>query len=73
MLKKNAERTDSLYNEECVGNKDILALTEIEPAFDAANILRCNDDLFYLVSNGGNESGAHYLQSLLPNKKNTSN
>lgn len=68
-VKKNAERTDSLYNEECVGNKDILALTEIEPAFDAANILRCNDDLFYLVSNGGNESGAHYLQSLLPNKK----
>lgn len=68
-IHKTAERFDSLYNDECIGNKEILALTEEEPAFDAANILRCNDDLFYLVSNGGNRKGAEYLQELVPDKK----
>lgn len=68
-IRKEADLHDSLYNDNCIGNKDILALTEEEPAFDAANILRSNDDLFYLVSNGGNESGAKYLQSLFKNQK----
>lgn len=68
-ISKSAERADSLYNEQCIGDKGTLALTEEEPAFDAANILRCNDDLFYLVSNGGNVAGAEYLQSLLPDKQ----
>jgi len=68
-ISKSAERRDSLYNENCIGDKDTLALTEEEPAFDAANILRCNDDLFYLVSNGGNKAGAQYLQSLVPSKQ----
>lgn len=58
------------YNSGCVGNPDILALREHEPIFDAANILRCNDDLFYLVSNTGNKLGADYLQNLVgPNKR----
>lgn len=63
------ERSDELYNHSCINNKKILALTEIEPAFDAANILRDNDNLYYLVSNSGNFSGADLLQNLVGNKK----
>lgn len=68
-VKKIAEKTDALYNTKCLGDRDTLALTDVEPAFDAANILRDNDNLYYLVSNGGNKSGAAYLQELVPNKK----
>lgn len=58
------------YNSKCLGNPDILALHEHEPIFDAANILRCNDDLFYLVSNTGNKKGAEYLQEIVgPDKR----
>jgi N-dimethylarginine dimethylaminohydrolase len=58
------------YNSGCLGNPDILALHEHEPIFDAANILRCNDDLFYLVSNTGNKKGAEYLQKVVgPTKR----
>jgi N-dimethylarginine dimethylaminohydrolase len=56
---------DELYNESCVGDKDTLALTEVTPAFDAANILRANDDILYLVSNSGNVAGANLLQDML--------
>ena len=61
--------SDALYNLDCIGNPDILALNETDPAFDAANILRDNDNLYYLVSNSGNKKGAEYLQELMPNKK----
>ena len=54
-----------LYNENCVGDKDTLALTEVTPAFDAANIIRANDDILYLVSNSGNVAGANLLQEML--------
>lgn len=58
------------YNSKCLGDPDTLALHEHEPIFDAANILRCNDDLFYLVSNTGNKKGAEYLQELVgPSKR----
>lgn len=57
--------SDDLYNINCVGDKDTLALTEFSPAFDAANILRSNDDILYLVSNSGNVKGAELLQELL--------
>jgi N-dimethylarginine dimethylaminohydrolase len=67
-IAKDCDRTDSLYNLDCLGNKDILALTEVEPSFDAANVLRANDRLYYLVSNSGNEAGADYLQDLLGTK-----
>ena len=53
------------FNINSVGNKDILALTEKSPKFDAANIIRSNRDLLYLVSNTGNNHGAIYLQELL--------
>jgi len=59
---------DELYDEGCVGNKDTLALTEVTPAFDAANILRANDDVLYLVSNSGNLAGANLLQEMLGNR-----
>lgn len=63
------EHTDT-YNSGCLGNPKVLALHEHEPIFDAANILRCNDDLFYLVSNTGNKKGAEYLQEVVgPDKR----
>jgi N-dimethylarginine dimethylaminohydrolase len=68
-IEKIPERTDDLYNIECINNPDVKALTEVEPAFDAANILRSNDDLFYLVSNTGNEQGLQWLQQTLPDTK----
>jgi glycine amidinotransferase/scyllo-inosamine-4-phosphate amidinotransferase 1 len=36
------------------------ALGESEPAFDAANVLRCGRDLYYLVSGSGNEIGLRW-------------
>ncbi len=38
------------------------ALTEIEPVFDAANVLRAGRDLIYLLSCSGNALGAKWLQ-----------
>ncbi|MGB3444330.1 MAG: amino acid--tRNA ligase-related protein [Actinophytocola sp.] len=40
-------------------------LGETEPVFDAANVLRCGRDLFYLVSGSGNELGYRWLQTTL--------
>jgi len=69
-IKTTPTLSDDLYNEDCIGDPNTLALTELEPCFDAANILRSNDDLFYLVSNSGNKAGAEYLQEIVgPNKK----
>jgi len=34
--------------------------------FDAANVIRCNDDLLYLVSSTGNMKGAEWLERVLP-------
>ena len=62
------DQADTNYNENSIGNKDVLALNEIYPKFDAANILRANDDLLYLVSNSGNKKGAEYLQKIVPNR-----
>lgn len=42
-------------------SKDKLTLREVEPCFDAANILRAGRDLFYLVSNSANKLGATWL------------
>ena len=53
---------DDLYNTECLGDPDTLALTEVAPAFDAANCIRANDDILYLVSNSGNVAGANWLR-----------
>ncbi|ONI76293.1 hypothetical protein ALI144C_37175 [Actinosynnema sp. ALI-1.44] len=40
-------------------------LGELEPLFDAANIIRCGRDLFYNVSNTGNRFGAAWLARVL--------
>ena len=61
----SAERADDLYNLACVQDPDVLALTEYEACFDAANVIRANDDIFYLVSNSGNRRGAELLQELV--------
>jgi len=45
-----------------------LAITEHEPAFDAANIIKANDHILYLVSNTGNKKGGHLLQDILGNR-----
>ena len=54
-------RDDSYQREDL----DKLTLTNVEPVFDAANILRCNDDILYLLSNTGNKLGAKWLQNFL--------
>lgn len=59
------EQRNELYNQKCLGNPEVLALTETIPAFDAANIIRANEDILYLVSNSGNLAGANLLQELL--------
>jgi N-dimethylarginine dimethylaminohydrolase len=61
--------TTDVYNSRCIGDPNVLALHEHDPIFDAANILRCNDDLFYLVSNTGNKKGAAYLQEIVGTSK----
>jgi scyllo-inosamine-4-phosphate amidinotransferase 1 len=40
-------------------------LGELEPAFDAANVLRLGTDILYLLSDSGNERGLRWLQSTL--------
>ncbi|MBB1159215.1 MULTISPECIES: inosamine-phosphate amidinotransferase 1 [Amycolatopsis] len=40
-------------------------LGELEPLFDAANIIRCGSDLFFNVSNTGNRLGAAWLARAL--------
>lgn len=63
-IKLDTPRRDSLYNLAAVNDPDTLALTNTEASFDAANILRANDDLFYLVSNSGNLRGAQLLDQI---------
>ena len=53
---------DSQYQREDLSK---ITLNNNEPVFDAANILRCNNDILYLVSNTGNLKGAKWLQNFL--------
>lgn len=55
---------DDIYNEE---DPTKLLLNDLEPVFDAANVLRAGRDLFYLVSDSGNELGCRWLQTILGN------
>lgn len=57
--------TDQLYDRTNLSNP---TLTEFEIAFDAANIVKCGKDIFYLVSNSGNRLGATWLQRTLGEK-----
>lgn len=60
-----AELVDELYDRTDLSKP---TLTDYEPAFDAANIMKCGKDLFYLVSNSGNRFGAQWLQTTLGDK-----
>jgi glycine amidinotransferase/scyllo-inosamine-4-phosphate amidinotransferase 1 len=53
---------DDIYE---VGPDGLPRLGEAEPAFEAANVLRCGRDLFYQVSTSGNELGRIWLESVL--------
>jgi N-dimethylarginine dimethylaminohydrolase len=53
---------DETYQYDEVGTP---VLGELEPLFDAANIIRCGRDLFYNVSNTGNRFGAAWLAWIL--------
>lgn len=56
---------DDLYNENCIGDPDTLALNENIVAFDAANAIRANDHILYLVSNSGNRAGGKRISDIL--------
>ena len=45
---------DSMYQREDLSK---ITLNNNEPVFDVKNILRCNNDILYLVSNTGNLKG----------------
>ena len=57
--------TDNTYQR---NNLENLTLTNVEPVFDAANILRHNDDILYLESNTGNYAGYLWLKNILGSK-----
>ncbi len=46
-------------------DQDHKSLRNLEPVFDAANVLRAGDDLLFLESNSGNRLGAEWLQRAL--------
>jgi glycine amidinotransferase/scyllo-inosamine-4-phosphate amidinotransferase 1 len=52
---------DALY----VGADGRPGLANLEPVFDAANVLRLGNDLLYLLSSSGNLRGAQWLQQAL--------
>lgn len=54
--------SDSMYQREDLSK---ITLNNHEPVFDAANILRSNNDILYLVSNTGNLKGSKWLQNFL--------
>jgi N-dimethylarginine dimethylaminohydrolase len=56
------ELSDDLYDRT---NLSKPTLTDYEIAFDAANVVKCGKDIFYLVSNSGNKLGAEWLQRTL--------
>ncbi len=53
---------DELYN---LDDLESLPLRNLEPVFDAGNLLRVGRDIVYLVSAGANELGAAWLQTVL--------
>lgn len=50
---------------ECVIKDGKIKLTERYPIFDAANVLKFDDKLLYLVSSTGNYAGAKWLQNVV--------
>ena len=54
--------TDEMYDVTAPAGR---RLRDLEPAFDAANVLRFGTDILYLVSDSGNDMGWQWLQSTL--------
>lgn len=54
-----------LPDETYVYAPDRSIVAEIEPLFDAANLLRCGRDIFFNVNNTGNKLGAEWLRRAL--------
>ena len=54
---------DDGYDEHA--DRDHKSLRNLEPVFDAANVLRADEDLLFLESNSGNALGAQWLQRTL--------
>ena len=50
---------------ECLIKEGKIKLTEKYPIFDAANVLKFDDKLLYLVSSTGNYAGAKWLQNIV--------
>lgn len=65
LIKLKCNYMDDLYNEKCIGNPDILALNENIVAFDAANAIRADEHILYLVSNSGNRVGGKKIEEVL--------
>ncbi|MBU0481263.1 MAG: inosamine-phosphate amidinotransferase 1 [Proteobacteria bacterium] len=53
---------DSMYDRSVLGR---FTLCNEEPAFDAANLLKCGRDIIFQISNTGNYRGAAWLQEHL--------
>ena len=53
---------DSIYDRSTLG---VPTLRDDEPVFDAANCLKCGEDILFLISNTGNQAGADWLQEYL--------
>ena len=51
---------DANYDERA--DREHKSLRNVEPVFDAANVLRADEDLLFLESNSGNALGAKWLQ-----------
>ena len=64
-LVSDTDYTDDDYNDDCFMNKNVMALNNHRPMWDAANILRAGRDILYLSSSTANWSGAEQLQKVL--------
>ena len=49
--------------------ENFISIDDPKVIFDAANVLRINDDLLYLVSDSGNMAGATWLAKQFPDKR----
>lgn len=56
------ELKESMYRPDAPSGERLL---DLEPAFDAANVLRAGTDILYLVSDSGNMMGAKWLERTL--------
>jgi len=58
---------DPLLQDDMYDRSDLSksTLMNLEPAFDAANVMKCNEDIWFLISNTGNVKGAEWLQNHL--------